>query len=59
MFVVLVFTVAEESQKKRKSVAVEQDKATAAKKKAPDEKKIVGFERGLQPEKILGNSGNV
>lgn len=44
---------AEDNQKKRKT-AIEQDKASAAKKKAPDEKKAVGFDRGLQPEKILG-----
>lgn len=50
------FFTAEESQKKRKTATLEQDKATAAKKKAPDEKKAVGFDRGLQPEKILGNN---
>lgn len=30
------------------------EKAAAAKKKAPEEKKLQGFDRGLEPEKILG-----
>lgn len=47
---------AEDNQKKRKTATIEQDKAPAAKKKAPDEKKPVGFDRGLQPEKILGKN---
>lgn len=40
----------EDSGKKRKPSPVPQ----SAKKKTPDEKKLQGFERGLEPEKILG-----
>lgn len=39
--------------KKRKS-EVSSEKAVSAKKKQPDEKKAQGFDRGLEPEKILG-----
>lgn len=53
-FRVSVYFTAEDNQKKRKTNTAEQDKVTAAKKKAPDDKKAVGFDRGLQPEKILG-----
>lgn len=41
--------------KKRKGASpVPGDRSTSAKKKSPDEKKIQGFDRGLEPEKILG-----
>lgn len=41
--------------KKRKGVSpVPGDKNTSAKKKTPEEKKLQGFDRGLEPEKILG-----
>lgn len=30
------------------------DKSQSAKKKSPEEKKVAGFDRGLEPEKILG-----
>lgn len=41
--------------KKRKGVSpVPGDKSTSAKKKTPEEKKLQGFDRGLEPEKILG-----
>lgn len=41
----------DESVKKRKTSPIPQ----SAKKKTPEEKKLQGFERGLEPEKILGN----
>lgn len=40
----------DDSVKKRKTSPIPQ----SAKKKAPEEKKLQGFERGLEPEKILG-----
>lgn len=44
-----------ESGKKRKGTSpIPGDKAPSAKKKTPDEKKIQGFDRGLEPERILG-----
>lgn len=45
----------EEIGKKRKGVSpVPGDKTASAKKKTPEEKKLQGFDRGLEPEKILG-----
>lgn len=47
-----------ERSKKRKSTSTPTPEVT---KKAKNEKKIVGFDRGLQPEKIIGatdSSGN-
>lgn len=43
------------SGKKRKgSSPTPTDKSLSAKKKTPEEKKVTGFDRGLEPEKILG-----
>lgn len=47
----LVF-IGKEDRKKRSGSPPE--KPTSAKKKAPDSKKQTGFDRGLEPEKILG-----
>lgn len=51
---VFAFLFAEPTGKKRKPDQAPSDKAASAKKKQPDEKKLQGFERGLEPEKILG-----
>lgn len=45
----------EDSNRKRKGVSpIPADKVLSAKKKAPEEKPPKGFDRGLEPEKILG-----
>lgn len=43
-----------EERKRKGNSPVPSDKPQSAKKRSPDEKKQVGFERGLEPEKILG-----
>lgn len=41
--------------KKRKGASpIPADKTLSAKKKLTDDKKLQGFDRGLEPEKILG-----
>lgn len=49
------FDLGKDDGKKRKGVSpIPSDKTVAAKKKVPEEKKLQGFDRGLEPEKILG-----
>lgn len=44
----------DDRKRKGTNSPVPSDKSQSAKKKTPEEKKVTGFERGLEPEKILG-----
>lgn len=43
-----------DSKKRKGASPIPADKPSAAKKKTPEDKKLQGFERNLEPEKILG-----
>lgn len=43
-----------DDRKRKGTSPVPTDKSQSAKKKTPEEKKLTGFDRGLEPEKILG-----
>jgi len=45
---------AKDDRKRKGSSPIPTDKSQSAKKKTPEEKKQTGFDRGLEPEKILG-----
>lgn len=47
-------TSKDDRKRKGPTPPLTENKTQSAKKKQPDEKKQVGFERGLEPEKILG-----
>lgn len=51
-----MFHPGKDDSRKRKSSPSPADKSQSAKKKSPEEKKVTGFDRGLEPEKILGES---
>lgn len=48
------FYLGKDDSRKRKVSPSPTDKSQSAKKKSPEEKKVTGFDRGLEPEKILG-----
>lgn len=50
----LDFHPGKDDSRKRKGSPSPADKSQSAKKKSPEEKKVTGFDRGLEPEKILG-----
>lgn len=51
----LTFRLGKDDSRKRKgSSPLPTNKSESAKKKSPEEKKVTGFDRGLEPEKILG-----
>lgn len=51
----LPFDLVKDDSRKRKGTSpLPTDKSQSAKKKSPEEKKVTGFDRGLEPEKILG-----
>ncbi|XP_055306199.1 chromobox protein homolog 1-like isoform X1 [Sitodiplosis mosellana] len=47
-------TAGKDDKKRKGSSPIPTDKSQSAKKKTPEEKKVTGFDRGLEPEKILG-----
>lgn len=54
-FLFCLFDTGKDDSRKRKgSSPLPTDKSQSAKKKTPEEKKVTGFDRGLEPEKILG-----
>lgn len=50
------FRLGKDERKRKGNSPIPTDKSQSAKKKSPEEKKATGFDRGLEPEKILGKS---
>lgn len=50
------FQLGKDERKRKGNSPIPTDKSQSAKKKSPEEKKATGFDRGLEPEKILGKS---
>lgn len=58
MYEIVIFRsflfLGKDDARKRKGSPSPTDKSQSAKKKSPEEKKVTGFDRNLEPEKILG-----